>query len=70
MLRDDLHPIKVDHVSRTAVLDETNNIRVGATEAIGRENDVQIAKIGWFSDRQTYKAHGSMVIYLTSASDA
>jgi hypothetical protein len=72
MLRDDLHPIKVDHVNRTAVLDETNNIRVGAAEAIGRENDVQIAKIGWLplSDRQIYKAHGSMVIYLTRASDA
>jgi hypothetical protein len=70
MLRDDLHPIKVDHVSRTAVLDETNNIRDGAAEAIGRENEVQIAKIGWLSDRYTYKAHGSMVIYLARASDA
>lgn len=39
ILRDDLYPIRVDSVNRTAVLDETGNIRTGATEALSEEND-------------------------------
>lgn len=70
MLRDQLHHIKVDGVKRTAILDEENNVRVEAAEAIGRENDVQLAKIVWLSGRDMYKAYGSIVLYLTRASDA
>ena len=35
-----------------AVLDENGEIRAGAAEAIGRENDTQIAKIAWLSNRR------------------
>jgi hypothetical protein len=45
ILRDDLYPIRVDSVNRTAMLDETGNIRTGAIEALGEENDTQVAKI-------------------------
>ncbi len=70
ILRDDLFPIRVDGVNRTAVLDETGNIRAGATEAFGKENDTQVAKIAWLSNRDIPKAYGSMVVYLTRGPDA
>ncbi|PNH41450.1 hypothetical protein VD0004_g5660 [Verticillium dahliae] len=70
MLRDELYPVKVDYVSRTVVVDEANAIRSGAAEEIGKENDVQVAKVGWLSNRDVPKAYGSMVIYLTKKADA
>ncbi|KAH8586401.1 hypothetical protein B0O99DRAFT_695540 [Bisporella sp. PMI_857] len=70
ILRDDLYPIRVDSVNRTAVLDETGNIRTGAIEALSEENDTQVAKIAWLSNRSVPKAYGSMVVYLTKVSDA
>ncbi|KAK7991514.1 hypothetical protein PG988_000308 [Apiospora saccharicola] len=45
VLRDALYPIKVDSVRRTAVLDENNNIRDGAAEAFGQENETTVAKV-------------------------
>ncbi|KAM9873891.1 zinc knuckle, partial [Verticillium dahliae] len=70
MLRDELYPVKVDYVSRMVVLDEANTIRSGAAEEIGKENDVQVAKVGWLSNRDVPKAYGSMVMYLTKRADA
>jgi hypothetical protein len=70
VLRDDLYPIKVDGVRRTAVLDENNEIRMGATEGFRQENEATVAKIAWLSSKEAPKAYGSMVVYLTKASDA
>ena len=70
VLRDDIYPIRVDSVNRVAVLDENGEIRAGAAEAIGRENDTQIAKIAWLSNRNNAKAYGSMVVYLNKGRDA
>ncbi|KAF4176666.1 hypothetical protein CNMCM8694_005650 [Aspergillus lentulus] len=70
VLRDELYPIKVDSVNRTAVLDENGDIRVGAAAAFGEENEATIAKIAWLSRKGNAKAYGSMVIYLTKGSDA
>lgn len=70
ILRDELYPVKVDHVNRVAVLDEVGDIRSGAAEAFGNENDAQVAKIAWLSNRDVPKAYGSMVVYLTRGSDA
>jgi hypothetical protein len=70
VLRDELYPIKVDHVNHTAVLDEMGDIRTGVAMAFGQENDTQIAKIAWLSKRDIPKAYGSMVVYLTKGSDA
>lgn len=70
VLQDDLYPVRVDSVNRVAVLDETGNIRTGAAEAFGQENDTQVAKIAWLSNREVAKAYGSMVVYLSKASDA
>jgi hypothetical protein len=42
----------------------------GAAEALGRENEVTIAKMHWLSDKGNGKMYGSMVIYVTKASDA
>lgn len=70
VLRDQLYPVKVDSVNRSAVLDSDGNVLTGAAEALGKENDVTIAKISWLSKKDGGKAYGSMVIYLTKGSDA
>lgn len=70
VLRDELYPIKVDNVNRLAVLDEHGDIRAGAAEAFGQENETTVAKIGWLSKKDGAKAYGSMVVYLTKGSDA
>ena len=70
VLRDELYPIKIDSVKRTAVLDENDKIRAGAAEAFSEENETTVAKIIWLSNRESYKAYGSMVVYLTKGSDA
>ncbi|KDN71873.1 hypothetical protein CSUB01_09606 [Colletotrichum sublineola] len=70
VLRDDIYPIRVDSVNRTTVLDENGNIRTGAAEAFGLENDTTVAKVAWLSDKSAAKAYGSMVVYLGKAADA
>jgi hypothetical protein len=70
ILRDDLYPIRVANVNRTAVLDEMNEVRRGVAVAFGQENDTQIAKIAWLSKRDVPKAYGLMVVYLTRRSEA
>lgn len=70
VLRDELHPIKVDNVNRLAVLDENGDIRAGAVETFGQENATTVAKIGWLSKKTAPKAYGSMVVYVTKDSDA
>lgn len=70
VMRDELHPIKVDNVNRLAVLDDNGEIRAGAAEALSQENDAKIAKIGWLSKKGIPKAYGSMVVYITKESDA
>jgi len=70
VLRDELYPIKVDNVNRLAVLDEHGEIRTGAAESFGRENETTVAKVSWLSKKNVAKAYGSMVVYLTKGSDA
>ncbi|KAH7464139.1 hypothetical protein FOMA001_g17817 [Fusarium oxysporum f. sp. matthiolae] len=70
ILRDDLYPIRVDNVSRIAVLDERNEVRAEATQALGRENDTEVAKIAWLSKRDVPKAYGSLVVHLKKRSEA
>ena len=45
VLRDELYPIKIDNVNRLAVLNESGEIRSGATETFDQENDATIAKM-------------------------
>jgi hypothetical protein len=70
VLRDQLYPVKVDNANRTAILDEDGAIRRGAMEALGKENEVDIAKVAWLSKKDTGKAYGSMVVYVTKGSEA
>ncbi|KAI1839805.1 hypothetical protein JX266_013986 [Neoarthrinium moseri] len=60
VLRDQLYPVKVNNVNRTAVLDEQGIVLPGAGEALRQENDLQIAKISWLSNKANGKAYGSM----------
>jgi hypothetical protein len=70
VLRDQWFPVKVDNANRTAILDHEGKVREGAAEALGKENGVQIAKLAWLSRKDTGKAYGSMVIYLTRNDEA
>ncbi|XP_044720168.1 endonuclease-reverse transcriptase domain-containing protein [Hirsutella rhossiliensis] len=70
VMRDQLYPVKVDNVNRTAILDGEGNILQGAAEALGAENNVSIGKITWLSNKETSKAYGSMVVYVTKKNDA
>ena len=45
VLRDQLYLVKVDKVNRTAVIDYEGKVLPGAAEALGQENEVQIAKL-------------------------
>ena len=70
VLRDQLYPVKIDNANRTAVLDADGNILPGAAEVLGKENNVSIAKISWLSKKDSNKAYGSMVVYITKGTDA
>lgn len=70
VLRDQLFPVKVDGTNRTAVLDSNGDMLSGVRDALGKENDVTIAKIHWLSNKENGKTYGSMVIYLTKGADA
>jgi Zinc knuckle len=70
ILRDQLFPVKVDGVNRCAVLDEYNQLRPEIADKLGKENEVQIAKIAWLSKKDNQKAYGSMVIYVTKGMHA
>ncbi|OAL57293.1 hypothetical protein IQ07DRAFT_627151 [Pyrenochaeta sp. DS3sAY3a] len=45
VLRDELYPIRVDGVKRTAVLDENDKVRAGAAKTFSEKNEITIAKI-------------------------
>lgn len=70
MLRDQLHPVKVDNANRMAVLDATGVLQPGAIEMLEKENEVKIAKLIWLSKKDSGKAYGSMVVYVSKSSEA
>ncbi|KAJ6437653.1 reverse transcriptase [Purpureocillium lavendulum] len=70
VMRDQLYPVKVDNANRSRVLDAEGNVLPGAAEALGAENRVNIAKVSWLSNKDSGKAYGSMVVYVTKESDA
>lgn len=52
------------------MLDAEGNVLPGAAGALGAENRVNIAKVSWLSNKESGKAYGSMVAYVTKESDA
>ena len=70
IMRDQLYLIKVDNVARGAILEQDGSIKTGIEEALGKENEVGIAKISWLSRKDNGKAYGSIVVYLTRSVDA
>ncbi|KAL2146425.1 hypothetical protein VTI28DRAFT_4178 [Corynascus sepedonium] len=70
VMRDQLYPVRVDNANRIPVLDTDGNVLPGAAETLGKENGVNIAKIAWLSRKDSGKAYGSMVVYVTKGSDA
>ena len=55
VLRDQLHPVKVDNANRLGVLDAAGAVLAGAAEALGTENEVNIAKIAYSAGRTPTK---------------
>ena len=70
VLRDQLFPVKVDNTNRTAVLHQEGHLLPRIVEALGRENEANIAKVSWLSRKDENKAHGSMVVYVTKRAEA
>ncbi len=70
IMRDQLYPLKIDNVNRIVILNQDGSIRDGVAKTFGKENNVHIAKIAWLSNKDTAKAYGSMVIYVTKNSEA
>lgn len=70
VLQDQLYPVKIDNANRTAIMDQEGKLLPGIIERLSIENDVKIAKIGWLSKRDSGKAYGSMVIYVTTQNAA
>jgi hypothetical protein len=70
ILRDQLHPVKIDNANKLAVLDSDGTVLPNAAEVLGKENNVSIAKTSWISKKDNHKAYGSMIIYLNKANDA
>ncbi|EED17169.1 conserved hypothetical protein [Talaromyces stipitatus ATCC 10500] len=69
-LQTQLYPVKIDNANQTVILDRDSNVLPGAIKTLGKENNVDIAKISWLSKKDTNKAYGSMVVYVTKWTDA
>ena len=69
VMQDRLYPVKVDRAKRAAVVDHEGNVLPGAAEVLGKENEANIAKLWWLSRRDS-GTYGSIVVFLTKASDA
>ena len=61
VLQDQLYLVKADNVNRTTVIDYEGKVFPGAAEALGQDNDLQIAKMAWLSRKDSTKVYGSMV---------
>ena len=67
---DPLYPIKIDNVRTSSVLHPDGTLKEEIKETLSNENNTEIARLGWLSAKQTGKAFGSMVVYLTKSSEA
>ena len=68
---DPLYPIKIDNVRASTVLYPDGTLKKDEMkEALSDENRTEITRIGWLSVKQSGKAFGSMVVYLTKRSEA
>ena len=65
-----MYPVKVDNINRTTILDQDGKVLPGAAEVLEKENEIHIAKIEWLSKKDTGKAYGSIVIYVTKGNEA
>lgn len=70
ILRDQLYPIKVDNVNKAEVINPNGTIKDGAANALGEENQADVAKLVWLSKKDSPKQYGSALVYLKKASDA
>jgi hypothetical protein len=70
VLRDQLYPVKMDNVVVRAILTPDGALREDAIPTLEAENDVEIAKSTWLSDRDTVKEYGSMAVYFSKGEQA
>jgi hypothetical protein len=69
VLREEYYPIKIDGVSRSAILDERGKELQKLNETLSSENSTDITQANWLSDR-FLKERGSIVVYLKKAAEA
>jgi hypothetical protein len=69
VLKDQLYLVKVDNEKGAVVVDHDGKVLLGVAEALGKENEVNIAKKRWLSRRHSEKAYGSTGVFLTKGSD-
>ena len=69
VLRDQLYPLKVDNVSRLAVLNGDGSLQTSIAERLGKENNTSIAKVVWLSNKENNKAYRSMAVYFTKSGE-
>ena len=69
ILDDCYHRIRVDGVSRTAILDEEGNDLPGVAALLSMANDTEVSNASWLSDRQL-KNYGSILVDFKKASEA
>ena len=69
VLRDQLYPLKVDSVSRLAVPNGDSFLQTDIAEGLGEENNTNIAKVVWLSNKENNKAYGSMAVYFIKSGE-
>lgn len=69
VLREEYYPIKVDGVSRSAILDECGRELQELNQTLSNENATQKTNARWLSHR-FLKERGSIVVYLKKAVEA
>ena len=62
-------PLKVDNVSRLAILNRDGSLQTDIAERLGEENNTSIAKVVWLSNKESNKAYGSMAVYFTKSGE-
>ena len=60
----------MDGVNQSAVLNEYSQPRLEIAEVLGKENNVQIAKLAWLSKKDNPKPYRLMVVYVTKGYNA
>ena len=69
VLRDQLYSLKIDNISRLAVLNEDSSLQTSIAERLRKENNISITKVIWLSNKENNKAYRLMAVYFTKSDE-